>query len=99
MQKFQFAMTLAATLFTMSAVDAAAQINRSEQAALRQAAPAHTVSYKQRTDYTFDEDEVLGSMVRPDGEAITGRTGSKHDSLIRMRDTFTPEMLKSVEMM
>lgn len=58
---------------------------------------AHTVSYKQRTNYDFDDEEVQGSLVQPDTDLITGRTKATHESLVRLRTTFQPEMLKSVE--
>ena len=58
---------------------------------------APTVSYKQRTNYDFDDEEVQGSLVQPDTDLITGRLKSTHESLVRPRTTFQPEMLKSVE--
>lgn len=58
---------------------------------------APTVSYKQRTNYAFDDDEVEGSLVQPDTDLITGRRKATHESLVRPRTTFQPEMLKSVE--
>ena len=58
---------------------------------------AHTVSYKQRTNYDFDDEEVQGSLVQPDTDLITGRRKATHESLVRLRTTFQPEMLKSVE--
>lgn len=61
----------------------------------REGAP--TVSYKQRTNYSFDDDEVQGSLVQPDTDLITGRRKATHESLVRPRTTFQPEMLKSVE--
>ncbi len=58
----------------------------------------HTVSYKDRTDYTFGEDEeVVGSLVSPDVEVITSRTKSHHTSLVQPRKNFQPELLQSVE--
>ncbi len=56
-----------------------------------------TVTYKQRTNYDFDDDQVEGAVIRPDVDVITGRTKSTHESLVRLRATFQPEMLKSVE--
>lgn len=58
---------------------------------------ATTVSYKQRTNYDFDDDQVEGTLVQPDTDLITGRLKATHDSLVRPRTTFQPEMLKSVE--
>ncbi len=60
-------------------------------------APAVTISYKQKTTYDFDEEQVEGTTVRPDVDLVEGRTGKKQDSLIRLRSSFQDEMLKSVE--
>ena len=65
------------------------------------AAPAagggNSVQYKQKTVYDFDDDTVEGDLVRPDGEFIDSKKNAKHSSLIKIRENFIPEMLKSVE--
>lgn len=53
--------------------------------------------YAQTTEYSFDDDIVQGDLVRPDGEITVGRKKGKHSSLIKVRDNFITEMLKSVE--
>ena len=67
--------------------------------AQKAAAPAggDSVSYKQKTVYDFDDDVVEGDLVRPDGEMIGSRGASKHSSLIKIRENFIPEMIKSAE--
>jgi hypothetical protein len=35
--------------------------------------------------------------VRPDGEFVDTRKGAKHSSLIKIRENFIPEMIKSAE--
>ena len=60
-------------------------------------APAGDVTYKSKTVYDFDDDVVEGDLVRPEGEMIGGKANTKHSSLIKIRDTFVPEMLKSAE--
>jgi hypothetical protein len=61
-------------------------------------APAgNGVQYKQKTVYDFDDDTVEGDLVRPDGEFVDSRRNAKHSSLIKIRENFIPEMLKSVE--
>ena len=55
------------------------------------------VQYKQKTVYDFDDDTVEGDLVRPDGEFVDSRKNAKHSSLIKIRENFIPEMLKSVE--
>ena len=51
----------------------------------------------ERENRPTDDDTVEGDMVRPDGEMVDTRRGAKHSSLIKIRENFIPEMLKSVE--
>jgi len=55
------------------------------------------VQYAERTEYSFDDDVVTGDLVRPDGELTVVRQRGRQRSLIRVRQHFIPEMLKSVE--
>ena len=55
------------------------------------------VQYKSKTVYDFDDDTVEGDLVRPDGEFVDTRKGAKHSSLIKIRENFIPEMIKSAE--
>jgi len=49
------------------------------------------------TTYDFEDDLVTGDLVRPDGELLNVRRRGRRSSLIRIREHFIPEMLKSVE--
>jgi len=49
------------------------------------------------TTYDFEDDLVTGDLVRPDGELLNVRRRGSRASLIRVREHFVPEMLKSVE--
>ncbi len=60
-------------------------------------APAAGGDYQKTTKYDFEDDVVTGDLVRPDGELIDSRRGAKHSSLIKIRQHFIPEMLKSAE--
>lgn len=55
------------------------------------------VQYKKETVYDFEGDDVTGSLIKPDGENITGNTHGKTSNLIKIRSDFIPEMLESVE--
>jgi hypothetical protein len=68
-------------------------------AVFAQAKPAAggDVTYKSKTVYDFDDDVVEGDLVRPDGEFVDTRKGAKHSSLIKIRQDFIPEMIKSAE--
>ena len=58
---------------------------------------AQGVQYAEKTEYTFDDDLVTGDLVRPDTGDIVVRKKGKERSLIRVRQHFITEMLKSVE--
>ncbi len=66
-----------------------------------QAAPAAssggTTAKAGTTTYDFEDDLVTGDLVRPDGELLSVRRRGARSSLIRIREHFIPEMLKSVE--
>ena len=49
------------------------------------------------TEYTFNDEIVPGTLLRPDNSIVTARTTGKTKSLIRVRKHFIPHMLKSVE--
>ncbi len=55
------------------------------------------VQFEAKTTYDFDDDVVEGDMVRPDGEFVDSRKAAKHSSLIKIRENFIPEMLKSAD--
>lgn len=55
------------------------------------------VLYKKKTEYDFEDDVVEGSFVRPEGEYLDARRAARHRSLIKIRENFIPEMLKSAE--
>ncbi len=55
------------------------------------------VSAQDATTYDFEDDLVTGDLVRPDGELLNVRRRGRRASLIRVREHFIPEMLKSVE--
>jgi len=63
----------------------------------RPAIAADDVQYKKETKYDFDDDMVEGDLVRPEGEMIGSAGKAKHSSLIKIRQNFIPEMLKSAE--
>lgn len=57
-----------------------------------------SASAQQATEFNFDDGEnVAGNIMRPEGEIIdVPRTGQR-PSLIRIRENFIPEMLRSAE--
>ena len=55
------------------------------------------VVYKKNTEYDFEDDVVEGAFVRPEGEYFGSKKRNRYRSLIRIRENFVPEMLKSAE--
>ncbi len=64
--------------------------------ALAQEAGDNT-TYKSKTVYDFEDDNVEGDLQRPDGELVNSINKAQHESLIEIRKDFIPEMLKSLE--
>lgn len=59
--------------------------------------PETGVIYKKKTVYDFEDDVVEGTLVKPEGDYLQARKKGKQSSLIKIRDNFVPEMLKSAE--
>lgn len=60
-------------------------------------APVASAQDGETTTYDFEDDLVQGDLVRPDGELLNVRRRGRRASLIRVREHFVQEMLKSVE--
>ncbi|HEV8325580.1 MAG TPA: hypothetical protein VG389_28485 [Myxococcota bacterium] len=51
--------------------------------------------YKKVTKFDFDDDVVVGNTDKPYFDFITAKGTETHGSLIRVRATFVPEMLRT----
>ena len=49
------------------------------------------------TVYDFDDDNVDGELLSPEGANIASRAGAKHASLITIRPHFIPELIKMAQ--
>ena len=47
--------------------------------------------------YDFSGDTIEGDLIRPEGTTVDARDFAKHSSLIRIRQHFIPEIIKSAE--
>ena len=47
--------------------------------------------------YDFSGDTIEGDLVKPEGSNVDARDFAKHGSLIRIRQHFIPEIIKSAE--
>jgi len=65
--------------------------------ALFATSPALGQGSQEVQSFDFRDELVRGDHVRPDGETLHARQRSPRTSLIRLREHFVPEMLKSVE--
>ena len=63
----------------------------------QEAAGGDNATYKSKTVYDFEDDNVEGDLQRPDGELVNSINKAQHESLIEIRKDFIPEMLKSLE--
>lgn len=82
------------------AVLAFAMISLGGTSAFAQRRPAGAGGADQATrtqEFNFTDELVQGQLVRPDGESTRVRRRAAGISLIRIREHFVPEMLKSVE--
>ena len=52
--------------------------------------------YKKKTQYDFEDDVVEGELLKPEGDFVGSRAKTKQSSLIKIREDFVPEMVKSV---
>jgi hypothetical protein len=66
-------------------------------ASAQEAGGGDNASYKAKTVYDFEDDNVEGDLQRPDGELVAAMNKAQHDSLIEIRKDFIPEILKSLE--
>lgn len=87
---------LAAAQTRLSTTDASAELT-STSTSVKATAGQSLITYKQKTSYDFDDDQVEGSVLQPDGDIVSGRGKSHHESLVKARTTFIPEMFKSAE--
>ena len=55
------------------------------------------IVYQERTEIDFDEMEVLGELVRPQGSVITDRRRAVFDSFIKLRINWDKEMKESLK--
>lgn len=65
--------------------------------ALAQGGTAQQSGAVRTQEFNFTDELVQGQLVRPDGESTRIRRRGSGISLIRIREHFVPEMLKSVE--
>jgi len=48
-------------------------------------------------NYDFSADNIEGELIKPDGELVNSRKFAEHTSLIRVRQDFIREIVKSAE--
>ena len=53
--------------------------------------------YQKDKKYSFEDEDVNGELLKPEGDVLAGRTDLKHASLIRVRTNFIREIVKSAE--
>ncbi len=83
-------------MIVLSAFVFAATVSSTSFAAPEGDADAAALSGKQGdvTVYDFEDDDVDGEVLSPEGANLSSRGRSKHASLITIRPHFIPEMIK-----
>ncbi len=61
------------------------------------AKPAATDSGGKVKNYDFSGDNIEGELIKPDGEMVNTRKFAEHTSLIRVRQDFIKEIVKSAD--
>lgn len=79
------------------AVLAFAAVSLLGSSAFAQRREAQAAQTTRTQEFNFTDELVQGQLVRPDGESTRVRRRAAGISLIRIREHFVPEMLKSVE--
>lgn len=55
------------------------------------------VRYKERTEIDFEEVDVSGELVKPEGQLLLERKKASFNPLIRFREDFNVEMKQSID--
>ncbi len=57
------------------------------------------VVYRKHTVVDFGDDTIEGDLSKPDGQYIDARKRQRHRSLIKVRENFRQEILRSVRVL
>jgi len=60
---------------------------------------AQEVIYKKHTVVDFGDDTIDGNLSAPDGAYLESRKQQRHQRLIKVRESFRPEILQSVRVL
>jgi hypothetical protein len=60
---------------------------------------AQDVIFKKHTVVDFGDDTIDGNLSRPDGAYLESRKQQRHSRLIKVRESFRPEILQSVRVL
>jgi hypothetical protein len=89
-------LSLALGSLALPSGSASAQTRKTDSNAISSATSDKNV-YEKKTRYDFDDDEVEGTFARPDDLQVLSILKSKHGSLVQARQSFLPELVKSVD--
>ncbi|MBI2378294.1 MAG: adventurous gliding motility protein CglF [Deltaproteobacteria bacterium] len=65
-------------------------------AARAQEGDAAGVIYQKKTTVSFEEDTIDGDLTKPDATYVEARKRVRHSNLIRVREDFREQILRSV---
>jgi hypothetical protein len=85
----------ALVLFGLAMTGAGPALAQPRRSQPKRAEPS--VRHDATTRYDFDDDTVEGDLMRPTDSFVAARRGAKHQSLIRIRRDFVPELVDSAD--
>ncbi len=57
-----------------------------------------TVTYKKKTEIDFEDVNIDGALKRPHGSYLLEKRQSRFNPLIKLKENFNEEMLRSIEL-
>lgn len=88
---------LALAILSMLTVEGSGLAQKKPKAAAAAPKAGGAGGYEKVKTYDFSGDTIDGDLVKPDGEFVDTRKFAEHASLIKIRDNFIKEIVKSAE--
>jgi hypothetical protein len=92
-----FACALAAAVPALAEDSQAKEAGPPPKAGPRVVREADKIVVRKRTVIDFDDVNVEGELIRPEGSYLLNRRGTRFPSLLKLRDNFNPELQKSAD--
>jgi hypothetical protein len=94
MKRALVASVLASIMFLASSITVSGDAFAQKKGAAK---PPATDAGGKVKNYDFSGDNIEGELIKPDGEMVNSRKFAEHTSLIRVRQDFIKEIVKSAD--